>query len=258
MFTHPMVVAYGMGVDSTAVLVGLAKRGERPDLILFADTGSEKPETYAYLPTINAWLESVGFPLVTVVKNPRPKSGDKSLGEACHRNGVLPSLAYNGHTCSLVWKRDPQVAFVKKWQPAIDAWKRGELVTQLIGYDAGTRDRKRCEKSYGKATPGFQNRYPLIEWGWDRERCEQEILAAGLPVPVKSACWFCPASKRSEVEWLAAFHPELAREAIDMERHAIEGGFKRKGLGISWSWAEHLDAQASKLLVSTDQTQEAA
>src|SRR4051812_38794674 len=66
---NPLVVAYGMGVDSTAMLVGLWKNGERPDAILFADTGDEKPETYAYLPIVNEWLESVGFPRVTVVKN---------------------------------------------------------------------------------------------------------------------------------------------------------------------------------------------
>jgi hypothetical protein len=44
------VVAYGMGVDSTAMLIGLEQRGIRPDLILFADTGSEKPDTYLYAP----------------------------------------------------------------------------------------------------------------------------------------------------------------------------------------------------------------
>lgn len=41
----PLVVAYGLGVNSTAMLVEFARRGIRPDLILFADTGGEKPET---------------------------------------------------------------------------------------------------------------------------------------------------------------------------------------------------------------------
>src|SRR5205823_7045341 len=41
----PLVVAYGLGVDSTALLVEFARRGIRPDLILFADTRGEKPET---------------------------------------------------------------------------------------------------------------------------------------------------------------------------------------------------------------------
>jgi hypothetical protein len=112
----PLVVAYGMGVDSTAMLIGLQQRGERPDLIMFADTGSEKPETYAYLDTINAWLDKVGFPRVTVVKNPRPKVHDKSLGESCERLGTLPALAYGRHQCSLVWKVDPQKGFVNGTQ----------------------------------------------------------------------------------------------------------------------------------------------
>jgi hypothetical protein len=37
----PLVVAYGLGVDSTAMLVEFARRGIRPDLILFADTGGD-------------------------------------------------------------------------------------------------------------------------------------------------------------------------------------------------------------------------
>ena len=38
----PLVVHYGAGVDSTAMLVGMAQRGITPDLILFADVGAEK------------------------------------------------------------------------------------------------------------------------------------------------------------------------------------------------------------------------
>jgi len=38
----------------------------------------------------------------------------------------------------------------------------------------------------------FSYWYPLMEWGLDREKCKQIIANAGLPVPVKSACWFCP------------------------------------------------------------------
>ncbi len=41
--TQPIAVANGLGVDSTALLVGLMKRGVRPDLNLFADTGARRP-----------------------------------------------------------------------------------------------------------------------------------------------------------------------------------------------------------------------
>src|SRR3712207_8674342 len=59
---------------STAMLVEFALRGIRPDLILFADTGGEKPETYAYLPVIQRYLARVGFPTVTTVRYEDRKS----------------------------------------------------------------------------------------------------------------------------------------------------------------------------------------
>jgi hypothetical protein len=137
--------------------------------------------------------------------------------------------------------------FVKGWAPAIEAWAEGQLVTFLIGYDAGARDSCRSYKAEGKAAKGCQNRFPLIEWGWDRERCEAEVTAAGLPLPVKSACWFCPAMKKAEVDWLHANHPELTAKAVEMEERAQARGLKSiKGLGRNWSWATYL---ASKVPV---------
>lgn len=241
----PVVVAYGMGVDSTAMLVGMQQRGERPDLILFADTGDEKPATYAYLPIINAWLRAVGFPEVTVVKNPRPKSGDKSLSDSCLRLGTLPALAYGAHQCSLVWKIGPQQKFIKTWAPAIAARAAGLTVINCIGYDAGPRDSCRKYKAEGKDAPGFTNRFPLLEWGWSRERCVLEIEAAGLPVPVKSACFHCPASKKPEIVWLRDHEPEQYAKALRMEVEATPyhdgrralGKPAAEGLGRTFSWA---------------------
>ena len=57
----PVVLAYGVGVDSTALLVELAERGTPPDLVLTADTGVEKPATYAYLDVIGPWMAARGI-----------------------------------------------------------------------------------------------------------------------------------------------------------------------------------------------------
>jgi 3'-phosphoadenosine 5'-phosphosulfate sulfotransferase (PAPS reductase)/FAD synthetase len=92
----PLVVAYGLGVDSTAMLVEFAERGIRPDLILFADTGGEKPETYAYLKAIRPFLARVGFPDVTVVCYRPKRAVYASLEEQCLHTRTLPSLAYGG------------------------------------------------------------------------------------------------------------------------------------------------------------------
>jgi hypothetical protein len=92
----PLVVAYGLGVDSTALLIEFARRGIRPDLILFADTGGEKPETYQYLAVIRPFLRRVGF-LDVIVVHYRPRRAKyHTLEGQCLHTGTLPSLAYGG------------------------------------------------------------------------------------------------------------------------------------------------------------------
>lgn len=208
--TPPLVVCCGVGVDSVAVLVGLRARNIRPDLILFADTGSERDETYAYLPTLSKFLCEAGFPPLTVVRyqpvNFKHWPEYHSLEENLLTNVTLPSIAYGGHSCSVKWKIAPMNKFLKTWRPAMDCWSAGLKVRKMIGYDDGTRDRQRC--STFAATENstdfeqFDLEYPLQAWGWDRLRCIQEIAGAGLPVPLKSSCYFCTAMKPDEVRTL--------------------------------------------------------
>jgi hypothetical protein len=51
----PSVVSFGAGTNSTAILQGMLERGEKPDAILFADTGGEKPGTYRHLLRMQIW-----------------------------------------------------------------------------------------------------------------------------------------------------------------------------------------------------------
>src|ERR1700722_16317369 len=108
----PLVVAYGLGVNSTAMLVEFACRKIRPDLILFADTGGEKPETYAYLRVIRPFLSQVGFPDVPVVRYRPTRAVYHTLELQCLHTKTLPSLAYGGKSCSLKYKRSVQDDFI--------------------------------------------------------------------------------------------------------------------------------------------------
>ena len=219
---QPFVVAYGMGVDSTAMLIGLSGIGIRPDLILFADVGGEKDETYAYQAIMDQFLESVGFPTITVVryvpqdfKNWPPYY---TLEENCLTNGTLPSLAFGFGSCSQKWKAAPQNQFCNAWEPAINWWAQGGRVLKAIGFDAGPADMRRRNHAGNKDDPKYEFWYPLIdEWGWDRERCKKEIRAAGLPVPPKSSCFFCPAMKPQEIDELPN---HLLRRIVIMEARA--------------------------------------
>lgn len=222
---QPLMVSYGMGVDSTAMLIGLHQRGIRPDIIMFADTYGEKDETYDYLPVMNAWLRKVGFPEVTVLqykvqnfKNWPPYFG---LEENCLTNGTLPSEAFGMGSCSEKWKQQPQNNFSKSWQPAVDAWARGEKVKKAIGYDDSAADQKRscsADRTFKvKPDARYDYWYPLQEWHWNRVRCIEEIVAAGLPVPLKSSCFYCPNMKMFEIDALGK--EKLARIVI-MEARA--------------------------------------
>lgn len=217
----PIVVAYGMGVDSTAMLVEMSRRGMRPDLIMFADTGGEKQETYDYYAVIQDWLASVGFPSLTVVRYvPRDFKNWPpyySLGENCLTNGTLPSLAFGFKSCSQKWKVAPQNKYCERWQPARRCWSVGWKVRKLIGYDSSPADRRRFAVANELDDPQYTYEYPLIEWNWDRERCKAEIAREGLPVPPKSACYFCPATKPAE---LHDFKKIYLRYIVIMESRA--------------------------------------
>lgn len=257
----PLVVAYGGGVDSTAMLVAMYRRGIRPDLILFADTGAEKPETYMYLGIMDKWLASVGFPAITTVQYQPTRAKYNTLEGKCLQNETLPSLAFGKHSCSIVFKADPQDKHVARWQPAVDAWASGLRVRKAIGYDNGDQDcRRRAKADKAVAKKEAQGAlsalrhdywYPLQEWGIDRVECLNLIAGAGLPTPMKSACYFCPASKKSEIIWLRDTHPVLFGRALAMERRARDGkhGLDTvKGLGRNFSWAE-LEAVSQEQVV---------
>ena len=228
------VVSYGGGTNSTALLVEYAKRGLNVDLILFADTGGEKPHTYKYVEMFSEWLVNNGLPEIITVQQVN-KEGEKiTLEGICLQQKQLPSLAYGFKSCSQKHKIAPQDKFVNNWHPAKEAWKRGEKITKLIGYDAD--EHHRTQKDYTDKKYDFS--YPLVDWDMGRDECIETIENAGLCLPGKSACYFCPASKQSEIRQLAATYPELANRALEMEANADLTSMK--GLGRNFSWAKLL------------------
>jgi hypothetical protein len=238
----PLVAAYGLGVDSTAMLIGLAQHGIRPDLVLFADVGGEKPETYLYASIMRQWLRDTDFPQFEVVRYRPPLAPYDTLFGNCWQNETLPSLAFGRKSCSIKWKREPQDRRVRQWLPALEAWDSGLRVRKLIGFDA-CEERRRYGDQGGD--PQYEYRYPLMEWGWDRTECQRVIAAEGLPVPVKSACYFCPASKKPELVELSRQSPDLYQSALALEDRYRGGKHFRgeragtKGLGRTFAWRDH-------------------
>ncbi|MEW5925976.1 MAG: hypothetical protein AB1941_00680 [Gemmatimonadota bacterium] len=231
--TDPVSVACGVGANSMAMLVGMRRLGIRPDLILFADVGDdgERPATYEYKERVlRPWLRAIGFPDLVEVRYVPRHDRYTSLEGNLLANQTLPSLAFGYKGCSLKFKVEPQQKYEAGWDLAQRAWRRGGRIEKWIGYDAGPKDRLRGLELYDDDR--YRYRYPLRdEWGWDRERCKEEIRAdpelvaiAGAarldPVPEKSSCWFCPANTTDEIRQLDDSHPHLADRIIAIEATA--------------------------------------
>lgn len=260
---RPLVISYGGGVNSTAVLVGYAERWIIPDAIVFADTGGEKPETYATVALVSAWCVSHGMPEITIVRRaPTAKADYLTLEEECTQRGQLPSRAYGFSKCAHKWKVSPQIAWMNAWQPAIDAWAQDRSVYKAIGFHM---DEQRRVK--GDLDKGVKMVYPLIEWRWDQRACRDAITRSGLPQPVKSACFFCPSSSRREVANMARNTPDLFARAVAIEHAAdakmrevmaADPAFVRTviGLGREYTWESVGAAAVAQCLLNFDDASE--
>lgn len=201
----PVIAAWGMGLDSTAMIIERVARGDPIDLVLTADTGTERPETYAFLPIFQQWMDDhhLEHHVVRYVpKHFKHWPPYYTLLENCLTNATLPSISFSRHSCSLKWKVAPQYAFIDKWPPALTTWAKGGKCTKLIGYDASPADTRRYAHAEGLTSDKYDFTYPLREWGWDRARCAARIREAGLPIPIKSACFLCGAAKPDEIATL--------------------------------------------------------
>lgn len=248
----PLLVGFGGGVNSVAGLVLLYRLELVPDLITFADTVGEKPATYAYFSVVNGWLRSKGWPEIVVVRKASPRTGDASLEDECLRRETMPSRAFGLSSCAMRWKVEPQEKFLNHWQPARECWTRGRKPVKVLGYDGGEQRRAKIHED-----AKLRYWYPLLEADLDRDSCLDLIRTEGLPVPPKSACFFCPSSTKAEVLDLREHQPALFERALLIERTALASAKHElvsvKGLGRHWSWEELAsasDAQRAQLLES--------
>jgi hypothetical protein len=222
----PLMVSFGGGVNSTAMLCVMVQKSIRPDAILFADTGGELPETYRHVDDFSKWLVSREFPPITVVK----KGGrQETLEENCLRMKMLPSLAYGFKGCSHKYKIQPQ----EKWANARYKahWKAGGRIRKAIGYGAEETRRAKIQSD-----EKYDYWYPLIEWDMDREECLDAIRSMSAPMAGKSSCFFCPAPKLKEIRRLREEYPELYARALLMEANAELTTVK--GLGRRFAWRD--------------------
>lgn len=82
-------------------------------------------------------------------------------------------------------------------------------------------------------TPHVHKVYPLIDLRLARADCEAIIRRAGLPVPPKSSCYFCPFHSMAAWQELKNKQPELFDKAVEIEQAMNR---KRAKLGKDQVW----------------------
>ena len=150
------IVSFGGGTNSTAMIIGMYQRNIPIDMIIFADTGSEKPETYNFVAELRAWLVKNGLPDISIVQTVN-KHGEKiTLEQDCLLQKGLPGVAYGRPDCATKFKIQPQEKHCNNLEDCKVIWKRGEKIDKYIGFDAGV------DQAFAAGEVVFQRRYRHI------------------------------------------------------------------------------------------------
>ena len=212
-------LSLGAGVDTTAIIL-MPDVMDKTDFVIFADTGSENPETYDYLNNIiKPYLEKIQKPLVIVhgeeIINNKPVT---NMEEAYLGWNAIP-VRFMRH-CTDKWKIRPMQRYLKEHYP------NGNLI-KIIGFAFDEIQRVKCQTG--------ETWYPLIEKKMTREDCIRYIQSRGFPVPPKSGCFYCPFQRINQWKELRSNHPDLWQRAIELEKNGSHypemtlSNFKRHG-----------------------------
>lgn len=240
------VFSFGGGVDSTGMLFEFDRQGYMPDIIIFADTGGERPDIYAHIEKLNKWLKEKWDKEIIIVR------GKETLYDECIRRETLPALAMGFHTCSQKHKIRPIAQYLRS--------NKITSIIKIVGFDCNEFDRARRSLNAlesGKNTEEYKLDmkiwFPLIEWGKSRKDLKSEINEVGFCAS-KSSCFFCPAMSLNEVKQLRQYYPDLYDKAIAMEKGAKLD--RTKGLGRSWNWSKTMEAEDRQISLFSEESWE--
>lgn len=212
--------SYGGGVQSTAALV-LAARGEITyPLFLFANTGddSEHPHTLRYVREVALpYAAEHGIELLEIQKRRRNGTPDTLIQRINRGKSSVPiparmerSGAPGNRSCTDEFK----IRVVSK-----EVKRRGATKERpaLVGLGISLDEYRRIRAASDPRSPLIYRVYPLIDLEMTRQDCLNVIAKEGLPIPPRSACWFCPFHSLEEWRRLQRETPDLFEKSCQLE-----------------------------------------
>lgn len=212
-------ISYGGGVQSTALLVLAAQRRINFPLFLFANVGddSEHPGTLRYIEEYaKPYAAEHGIELVELDRIMQRTGEKRTLWEDLTREGSrslnIPVRMSNGapgtRSCTATFKIEVVGRELKRRGASAD---NPATIGIGISVDEIHRANNRRTEPHERVT------YPLLNLGLRRTDCARIIRKAGLPVPPKSSCFFCPFHRPETWHDMRRTEPELFAKACALE-----------------------------------------
>jgi len=213
----PMVVSYGGGIQSTALVVLAMRERWAIDEIVHVDLmGAESPATREYVALFGDWLRREHGRDITIIER-------DLYGDMLARPGFTP-VPWRGkyerfilsRQCTRQYKVAPLQRYLYDRYP-------GERIGLMLGISVDEYHRMR-----DSSAARIEHVYPLVDRRLTRWQCRDIIERAGLAVPFKSSCWFCP-YRSSVSQWaLVQRYPDLVGMARVLEDR-INAERRRRG-----------------------------
>jgi hypothetical protein len=224
MVTNLRAVSYGGGVQSTALLVLAAQGRIDFPLFLMANVGddSEHPDTLTYVREVaGPYAAANGIELQILDRTKRDGSTETLYGRLVKegsRSLPIPVRMSSGAPGTRSCTGDFKIKVIGKELKRRGARPTRPAVVGIgISVDEIHRANTRKSEDYERVV------YPLVGIGeatgltLNRLDCARVIESAGLPVPPKSSCYFCPFHRPGAWSDLARDRPDLFEKSADLE-----------------------------------------
>ena len=205
------VLSFGCGVDSVAGYLILRDEGllEEYDEIVWADTGSEMPETYAYFEYLT---KTLGWKITVI------KSYYGRIYDYYRKKKAFPTRFLRD--CTGKFKVNP----INRYLRTRYGRKAHFDVDIFINYTEAAKRMRTSRVKYATL------QYPLVDRRITRERCREIITEHGMPVPHKSGCFFCWAQPPKSWLTLRRKHPDLFEKSMRLEQESTVRDLTRNPL----------------------------
>ena len=213
----PTVISYGGGIQSTALVVLAMRECWTVDEIVHVDlVDAESPATREYVARFREWLRDAYGRDITVI--------ERNMYRDMLDNPAFTPVPWRGRRerfmlqrqCTRQYKVAPLTRYL------YDRYL-GERIGLMLGISVDEYHRMR-----DSSAARIEHVYPLVDRRLTRWQCREIVERAGLAVPWKSSCWFCPyRSIRSQ--WaLVQRYPDLVGMARELEDR-INAERRRRG-----------------------------